>query len=401
MAAEYNGVIPEPTLNAIYNDVKDIKSHVSPDELTRAVVRALVYREELAQKSKADALDNAKKELYGRDLVSEFINKKYGSAKKGTEKKSDKPKQAKSIIGQFVEFIGDKNILDTTKDDVSEWYDGMIDEDKSTLTIDTYRKMMKSLFEYIIEEQEKLNVEVVPENYFTKIEVTPLRVTRTALADEQVVYFIDNAVVAGREVNPAYGDVAFFAEMLVGTGMRPGELLRVRLQDINLDEQTILIRETKTDVPRIVVYPTVMQARLRRWIKAKDIAPGDRLIDYTYEQIRPHFKRIADTVSLSMEIKSRSKLIKVRDENGNIVVDKITGKPKTVLATETIKPHMMRHTFDSNLINNKVPSEWVAKQMGHTTGSMTTTTYFDVNLQSLLKELDKYTPLNKVKELKL
>jgi hypothetical protein len=43
----------------------------------------------------------------------------------------------------------------------------------------------------------------------------------------------------------------------------------------------------------------------------------------------------------------------------------------------------------------------VAKQVGHQTGSQTTTTYFDLDLQNLQKELDKYTPLNKVKELRL
>lgn len=387
------------TLNTINENVTDIKEKVSPGELTKAVVLAFQYTEELEKKKKFEAQENARKELYARDLVNEFITKKYGVEKKGTEKKSDKPKQAKSIAKQFLDFIGDKHILDISKEDVSEWYDIMLDEDKTTLTIDTYRKMMKALFDYIMDEQEKLNVKVVPQNYFAKVIVTPLRVARSALTDEQTVKFIDMAVEAGKKVNPVFGDVAFFAEMLVGTGMRPGELLRVRVRDFEFKDKTILIPETKTDLARMVAYPSVMQSRIIRWVKEKGLKLDDRLIDYKYDTIRGYFKRIADAVDI--EIKSRSKMVTVKDEKGNPVIDKATGQPLKTQAIETIKPHMLRHTFDSNLLNNKVPAEWVAKQMGHTTGSQTVTTYFDVDLQALLKELDKYTPLNRVKELKL
>jgi integrase len=386
------------TLNTINENVTDIKEKVSTGELTKAVVIAFQYKEELEKKKKIEAQENARKELYERDLVNEFIIKKYGVEKKGTEKKSDKPKQAKSITGLFLEFIGDKPILDITKEDVSEWYDNMLDEDKTTLTIDTYRKMMKALFDYIMDEQEKLNVKVVPQNYFAKVIVTPLRVTRSALTDAQTIEFIDMAALAGKRTNPVFGDVAFFAEMLVGTGMRPGELLRVRVRDFEFKDKTILIPETKTDLARMVVYPSIMQPRIIRWIKEKGLKLDDRLIDYKYDTIRGYFKRIANAVGI--EIKSRSKMVTVKDEKGNPVIDKATGQPLKTQAIETIKPHMLRHTFDSNLLNNKVPAEWVAKQMGHTTGSQTVTTYFDVDLQALLKELDKYTPLNRVKELK-
>lgn len=79
------------TLNTINENVTDIKDKVSPGELTKAVVMAFQYKEELEKTKKFEAQENARKELYDRDLVNEFITKKYGVEKKGTEKMNETP----------------------------------------------------------------------------------------------------------------------------------------------------------------------------------------------------------------------------------------------------------------------------------------------------------------------
>jgi len=382
------------TLDTIKNkmstkeDVKDIKDKLSVEELSIVIGRALKAAEMEQQK----ALDEKNKllidEFRKRQFIDEFLKQyevKPGSTKalKGTSTY----KWMRSLLATFSpNFIGDKNLLDVTEDDVNAFYDNLLDEDYATGSIDSIRKALKQLYGYIMEQQTAGHYpEVIKKNLFEKIVVQPERVARQGLTDEQVVRFID----AGNYTGGAYADMAFIAEMLVGTGMRPGELLRVEVQDINTKDKTIDVHLTKTDKPRTVVYPTILHSKLLRVIAGK--SRSDKLIDYKLGAVDRYFAVLGDAAKIEIRSKTRKEQ----------VLNKETGKVEDVFKLDNVSPHRLRHSFISNLLNNGVNAAWVAKQVGHQTGSQTTTTYFDLDLQNLQRELDKYTPLNKVKELKL
>lgn len=382
------------TLDVIRNsmstkdDVLDIKNRLSTEELSIAISKAIEVHDTQRQKALEEKEKELTNEFRGRSFIDEFL-KQYevrpGSAKalKGT----NTYKQMRSLINAFSpHFIGDKHLLDVTEDDVNEFYDYLQDEDYATSSIDRIRLAVKLLYDYIIEQQRLGHYpEVVKKNLFERIVIQPERVARQGLTDDQVIRFIDT----GNYTGGAYADMAFIAEMLAGTGMRPGELLRVEIQDINTRDRTIDIHLTKTDKPRTIVYPTVLQAKLLRMINGK--SKSDKLINYKLSVIERYFSVLGQAAKIEIRSKTRKEQ----------VLNNETGKVEEVFKLDNVTPHRLRHSFISNLLNNGVNAAWVAKQVGHQTGSQTTTTYFDLDLQNLQKELDKYTPLNKVKELRL
>jgi site-specific recombinase XerD len=59
--------------------------------------------------------------------------------------------------------------------------------------------------------------------------------------------------------------------MLLRTGMRIGELLALRLEDISLQEQRVMIHEAnKTGMGRVVYFSTDAREALLAWLKEKD-----------------------------------------------------------------------------------------------------------------------------------
>jgi integrase len=63
--------------------------------------------------------------------------------------------------------------------------------------------------------------------------------------------------------------------MLLGTGMRLGEALRLEWNDVDLEHGFLRIRITKTDEPRWVVLAANVRAELERW---KATIPGERYV---------------------------------------------------------------------------------------------------------------------------
>ena len=51
------------------------------------------------------------------------------------------------------------------------------------------------------------------------------------------------------------GEMALLAKLLYGTGMRLMEGLRLRIKDLNLDRQVVLVREAKGGKDRVVMLP--------------------------------------------------------------------------------------------------------------------------------------------------
>lgn len=311
------------------DDVKDIKDKLSPEELSVVIGKALKAAEIEAQKAQEEKEKELISEFKKRPFIDEFLKQyevKPGSTK--AQKGTNTYKQMRSLINTFrPNYLADKNLLDVTEDDVNEFYDDLLDEDYATSGIDRIRKALKQLYDYIKEQQAEGNYpEVVKKNLFEKIVIQPERAARQGLTDGQVVHFID----VGNSIDGIYGDMAFIAEMLVGTGMRPGELLRVEVQDINTQDRTIDVHLTKTDKPRTVVYPKVLQSRLLREIKGN--SKSDKLINYKLGLIDRYFPVLGQAANIEIRSKTKKEQA-LNPETGNV---------EEIFKIDNVIPHRLR-----------------------------------------------------------
>ncbi len=132
--------------------------------------------------------------------------------------------------------------------------------------------------------------------------------------------------------------------MLLRTGMRIGELLALRLEDIDLQEQKVFIYEAKkTGVGRVVYFSADAKDALVAWLKEKD--PREDVLFYgqanlclTYAAARLIFLKCVK---------------------------------KAGLINKGYTLHCLRHTFASELLNAGMRLECLQPLLGHTSVEVT------------------------------
>jgi site-specific recombinase XerD len=131
---------------------------------------------------------------------------------------------------------------------------------------------------------------------------------------------------------------------LLRTGMRIGELLNTKVQDLNLKEQCIEIFEAqKNRVGRVVYLSKDAQGTLKKWLKLKRpqteyLFYGRRGRPLCYEAAREVFKKYLDKAQLSH-------------------------KPYSL--------HCLRHTFASEMLNGGMSLQSLQELLGHSDIEMT------------------------------
>ena len=126
--------------------------------------------------------------------------------------------------------------------------------------------------------------------------------------------------------------------LLLRTGMRIGELLNCKLEDIDLCEQKILIYQSdKTSAGRVVYYSADAQQALLAWLRVRDLDKqslfyGHKDQPLCYEAARAIFKKCLQKAGLQ--------------HSGYTL-------------------HCLRHTFATDLLNAKMPLECLRVLLGH------------------------------------
>lgn len=127
--------------------------------------------------------------------------------------------------------------------------------------------------------------------------------------------------------------------LLLRTGMRIGELLNTKVDDVDLREQKILIYQAhKTGVGRVVYYSDDAQAALLAWLKVRDpfkenLFYGQGRQSLSYEGARSMFNKYLQ---------------------------------KAGLLHSGYTLHCLRHTFATDLLNVRMPLECLRVLLGHT-----------------------------------
>lgn len=144
--------------------------------------------------------------------------------------------------------------------------------------------------------------------------------------------------------------------LLNETGLRLNKLLNLHIKDFDFQNQTILVRKTKTNVERYVFFSKetylllhryLMQSKLENYIFI-DFTTGDILKHYTVESICQRLRKKLDI-------------------------------------NQSISPHKWRHTFATRFIQRNGNMEVLRQIMGHAS-LKTTQKYLHINKETLHSE---------------
>ena len=263
-----------------------------------------------------------------KEVVKRYLQHKYRQQCRGSTLQL-----VYSAIKFFLQFIqqkGKTTLLAVTRQDVEAFVETLQDRG---LKINTVRQRLVNLntfFRFVIEEG-RMEEKVLKHKIRLKLpEVLPRAIEPESLRQliGSITHVRDRAMIL----------------LLLRTGMRVGELLNTRVQDIVMSEKKILIYEArKTGIGRVVYFSEDARQALEQWLQTRDVSQqflfySKRNPRLTYAAARKVFMR-------------------------NI--------RKASLADQGYTLHRLRHSFASELLNAGMRLECLQPLLGHTRIEMT------------------------------
>ena len=261
--------------------------------------------------------------LLGKSYVEQYLRHKYRR-----NCKANTLKIAATSLVQFLSFFATKgNIVleQLSREDIEAFVEDMQDRGLKPTTVCIRLRNVYGFLRFLILEYKVASWELMERKIKLQL---PDRLPRAIDAQhlEKLLAVIDNP-----------RDRALIV-ILLRTGMRIGELLNCKVDDVDLSEQKILIYQSdKTCVGRAVYYSDDAHQALLGWLRVRD--PLKQPIFYgwganplSYEAARSIFQKCLQKAGLQ--------------HNGYSL-------------------HCLRHTFATDLLNAKMPLECLRVLLGH------------------------------------
>jgi site-specific recombinase XerD len=271
----------------------------------------------------------AKQDLAGKRYVEQYLRHKYRR-----NCKSNTLKQAATSLIQFLSFFGKTGkaqIEQLSREDIEAFVEALQDRGLKPSTVCTRLRNVYAFVRFLIIEYKVVSYELMEHKIKLKL---PDRLPRAIDPQhlEQLLSVIDHI-----------RDRALIL-LLLRTGMRIGELLSCKVDDVDLTENKILIYQAdKTGVGRVVYYSEDAQKALLAWLRARH--PLNAQLFYgrggkslCYEAARSIFQKYLHKASLQY--------------SGYTL-------------------HCLRHSFATDLLNARMSLECLQVLLGHTSLEVT------------------------------
>ncbi len=280
-----------------------------------------------------ETFEKLSQKLKGRDLPGIEFTEKYLYHLCSRNRRPNTLELNYTSIRLFLEFLNTKGIVcieAVSRKDIEAFIEHEQDRGMKPMTVRGRLGLIKAFLRYLIEEG------VVRDEVLSKrISVKVPDGLPKAIAPEDVTALLS---VIDNTRNRA------LVLMLLRTGMRIGELLALRIQDIDLREQKVFIHEArKTGMGRVVYFSADAKEALTAWLGKKD--PREEVLIYgkKYESITYAAARLMFVKCLK----------------------------KAGLDHKGYTLHCLRHTFASELLNAGMRLECVQPLLGHTSIEVT------------------------------
>ncbi|MBU7030597.1 MAG: tyrosine-type recombinase/integrase [Theionarchaea archaeon] len=223
-------------------------------------------------------------------------------------------------VRKFLKLV---DTLNPEKKDAVKYYDALLKERKKASTVGNTLFALKHYYSFIGKELDlkppKQRVKQV--DYLTFMEAKSL------------VYKIDN-----------YRDYAMVLVMLYG-GLRVSEVCNLDREDIDFEEFTITVRNTKNRIDRTVAVTEKCIRAIERYLETRDDTEKPLFLSRKKMRIsRNQVNRLVKKYAIMADLRTY----------------KENGKVKT-----KVGPHMLRHTAATNLIASDCDVVVVQQHLGH------------------------------------
>ncbi len=284
-----------------------------------------------------------------------------------TYKVEDGKAVTEPMLRQYVKSLQERGKYTVVSDNNSKRYnfpDNRRDLGKriSNSTINNYIRNLKVFFAFL--KEHKYTKGNVAEK------VKQIKISRKAkdfLSDNDFVSLLKNIDTSKFH---EYRDYTII-QLIFDTGMRLGECLMITMDDIDINNRTILLQaeNTKGKKDRYVYFSQYMQKEVRRWIQYKD--------------------RYKDSDYLFCTIKGTLMNVGVFEANFKNYVKRI--------GLNEAHPHQLRNNFAKRFLMSGGDIFTLSKILGHSSVTVTEKAYLDLNDDDIRQNYQKFSPLSNLK----
>lgn len=321
----------------------------------------LRVKEQTIQKELNDGIDYAAGEIIVLDLLKRYIATKTGV-------------RYNTKVGyQFVlnlvskENFGCLKIRDIKPSDAKQWFIKLYQDGRRYSTITSVRGVLRPAFEMAVED------DIIRRNPFS-FQITDVvpndSKTRQAISKEVKERFL-TFIRESRHYSQYYDEII----ILLGTGMRVSELYGLTRADLDFEARRIKVERQLTRTRHCEYY-----------VEKPKTASGERYIPMTDEVYRAFQNAVQRRKQPKVELL-------IDGHTGFLFLDK-DGKPKVAMHLEhvmkrivdryndahedklpSITPHVLRHTFCTEMANSGIDLKSLQYLMGHSDAGVTLNVY--------------------------
>lgn len=277
-------------------------------------------------------------ELDNQSILEEFLE-----TLASTGASSETIKAYYSAIKDFLEYIGEKRLRDIKITDINKWKLERIRKGFPRSRTRDRRAWMTTLHYYTLFIRrflKWLGLDI-------EVPVTKKPVRRIeALTEEEVRKLLNSCRDLLDKV---------ILRILLDTGLRSRELLGIRVNDIDLNNREIVVRETKYGRERRVLVTQETIEVIKTWIRVRELKGEDRIIPLTYSGLYKRVKKLAYRAGV---------------------------KP------EKLRPHILRHTFATQALRKGMNLFALQRLLGHN-DIKTTQVYTHLTIDDIRREYEK------------
>jgi len=265
------------------------------------------------------------------------------------------------------EELSIKNLFTASSDDIIKLIHDM--EYLSILKKSTIKRRVSTLKQYLTWAKENGIIQNNPIEHIKLTIKLPKNLPKNLSKKEITTILFHTQQIAIKDSSYINTTLLFIFNFLFVTGIRIGELVNIKIQDICIEESFVLIHG-KGDKQRKVYLPgNRIKSILKEFLIERNKINAHSYYLFIFED----GKRISPQY-----IRRRLKLLS-----------------KTACIQKNITPHMFRHTAATQLIESGVDIRFVQKLLGH--ASIVTTQIYtqvsDISLQLTLEKADLLTKL--------
>ena len=327
----------------------------------------LRQKEEVIQRDLLDGIDYAGGEITVAELVDRYINLRRGL------KENSMRAYGSAINRIHTDPFGSRMIRSVRLSDGKGWFVSLHDKGLKQNTIGILQSVLRPAFEMAVDD------DMIRKNpfKFKLFDVIPndayVRSALTKAQQEQYLQFIRDH---GKD--NYYDDIV----ILLGTGLRVSELYGLTRADIDFDRRCIHVRrqlcrtaekpyfvtppKTKSGIRNVPMTDAVYMA-LMRVVKARTAPKVELLVDGHSGFL---FLDKSGMPKVAMHLENYMRGLQARFE-------KAYGKP-----VPRITPHVLRHTFCTNVQQAGLDVKSLQYLMGHSTASVTLDVYTHSDFES-------------------